>query len=89
MDNAYLKSIIDRFKQVVTVEEGVRSGGFGESVAAWLSTNGYNDLINIMSLPDKFVEHGSRVELINQCSLNQEGIVNIVKTKNIPLDIEI
>ena len=89
MDNAYLKSIIGRFKQVVTVEEGVRSGGFGESVAAWLSTNGYNDLINIMSLPDKFVEHGSRVELINQCSLNHEGIVNIVKTKNIPLDIEI
>ena len=89
MDNAYLKSIIGRFKQVVTVEEGVRSGGFGESVAAWLSTNGYNDSINIMSLPDKFVEHGSRVELINQCSLNQEGIVNIVKTKNIPLDIEI
>ena len=89
MDNAYLKSIIGRFKQVVTVEEGVRSGGFGESVAAWLSTNGYNDSINIMSLPDKFVEHGSRVELMNQCSLNQEGIVNIVKTKKIPLDIEI
>ena len=89
MDNAYLKSIIGRFKQVVTIEEGVRSGGFGESVAAWLSTNGYKNSINIMSLPDKFVEHGSRVELINQCSLNQEGIVNIVKTKNIPLDIEI
>ena len=89
MDNAYLKSIIGRFKQVVTIEEGVRSGGFGESVAAWLSTNGYKNSINIMSLPDKFVEHGSRVELINQCFLNQEGIVNIVKSKKIPLDIEI
>ena len=89
MDNAYLKSIIGRFKQVVTIEEGVRSGGFGESVAAWLSTNGYKNSINIMSLPDKFVEHGSRVELINQCFLNQEGIVNVVKSKKIPLDIEI
>ena len=89
MDNAYLKSIIGRFKQVVTIEEGVRSGGFGESVAAWLSTNGYKNSINIMSLPDKFVEHGSRVELINQCFLNQEGIVNIVKSNKIPLDIEI
>ncbi len=89
MDNAYLKSIIGRFKQVVTIEEGVRSGGFGESVAAWLSTNGYKNSINIMSLPDKFVEHGSRVELINQCFLNQEGIVNIVKSNKIPLDIKI
>ena len=89
MDNAYLKSIIGRFKQVVTIEEGVRSGGFGESIAAWLSTNGYKNSINIMSLPDKFVEHGSRVELINQCFLNQEGIVNVVKSKKIPLDIKI
>ena len=43
MDNAYLKSIIGRFEQVITIEEGVRSGGFGESVAAWLSINGFKN----------------------------------------------
>ena len=89
MDKAYLKSIISRFEQVITIEEGVRSGGFGESVAAWLSINGFKNAINIISLPDKFVEHGSRPELINQCALNKNGIINVVKNKKIPIDAEV
>jgi 1-deoxy-D-xylulose-5-phosphate synthase len=89
MDNAYLKSIIGRFEQVITVEEGVRSGGFGESVAAWLSSNGYNKQINIISLPDKFVEHGTRTELLHQCAINKEGIINAVNKKELPIEIEV
>ena len=86
MDNAYLKSIIGRFNQVITIEEGVRSGGFGESVAAWLSTNGYNNQINIISLPDRFIEHGSRSELLDQCTVNKEGIIDAVNKKEIPVN---
>tara|TARA_B110000881_G_scaffold214477_1_gene226965 strand:- start:8015 stop:9934 length:1920 start_codon:yes stop_codon:yes gene_type:complete len=89
MDNAYLKSIIGRFDQVITVEEGVRSGGFGEGVAAWLLINGYKNKINIISLPDKFVEHGSRNELLDQCSINKQGIVDIVKNKEISTNMNI
>jgi 1-deoxy-D-xylulose-5-phosphate synthase len=77
------------FEQVITVEEGVRSGGFGESVAAWLCSNGYNKQINIISLPDKFVEHGSRIELLHQCAINKEGIINAVNKKEIPIEIEV
>ena len=86
MDNAYLKSIISRFNQVITIEEGVRSGGFGESVAAWLSTNGYNNQINIISLPDRFIEHGSRSELLDQCTINKEGIIDAVNKKEVPVN---
>ena len=89
MDNAYLISIIGRFDQVITVEEGVRSGGFGEGVAAWLLINGYKNKINIISLPDKFVEHGSRNELLDQCSINKQGIVDIVKNKEISTNMNI
>ena len=89
MDNAYLKSIIGRFDQVITVEEGVRSGGFGEGVAAWLLINGYKNKINIISLPDKFIEHGSRNELLDQCSINKQGIVDIVKNKEISTNMNI
>ena len=88
MDTAYLKSIIGRFKQVITIEEGVRTGGFGESVSAWLSSNGYKNQINLISLPDKFVEHGSRIELLNQCSINKEGIIDAVSKKEKLVDIE-
>ena len=89
MDNAYLISIIGRFDQVITIEEGVRSGGFGEGVAAWLLINGYKNKINIISLPDKFIEHGSRNELLDQCSINKQGIVDIVKNKEISTNMNI
>ena len=41
MDEAYLGSIIGRFNQVITLEEGIITGGFGEGVAAWLAVKGY------------------------------------------------
>ena len=78
MDVAYLKSIIGRFNQVVTVEEGVRTGGFGEGVVAWLSVKGYKGKTQIVSLPDEFVEHGTRDILLKNCGVSPKGIVNSI-----------
>ena len=82
MDSAYLKSIIERFDNVVTIEEGVKTGGFGEGVAAWLATNGYKGNIDIISLPDEFVEHGPRDLLLDKWGVNQKGIENSLLSRN-------
>ena len=82
MDYAYLQSIIGRFENVVTVEEGVKTGGFGEGVAAWLVTNGFKGNINIISLPDEFVEHGPRDMLLEKWGVNQKGIENSILSLN-------
>ena len=82
MDSAYLKSIIERFDNVVTIEEGVKTGGFGEGVAAWLATNGYKGNIDIISLPDEFVEHGPRDSLLDKWGVNQKGIENSLLSRN-------
>ena len=82
MDYAYLQSIIGRFENVVTVEEGVKTGGFGEGVAAWLVTNGFKGNISIISLPDEFVEHGPRDMLLEKWGVNQKGIENSILSLN-------
>ena len=82
MDYAYLQSIIGRFENVVTVEEGVKTGGFGEGVAAWLVTNGFKGNIKIISLPDEFVEHGPRDMLLEKWGVNQKGIENSILSLN-------
>ena len=82
MDYAYLQSIIGRFENVVTVEEGVKTGGFGEGVAAWLVTNGFKGNISIISLPDEFVEHGPRDVLLEKWGVNQKGIENSILSLN-------
>ena len=87
MDASYLKSILKRFAQVITVEEGVRSGGFGEGVLSWLSTNGYNGETKIISLPDDYVEHGPRQVLLEQYGINAAGIKAAVSKRTMPIGI--
>ena len=74
MDVNYLRSITDKFQNVITIEEGVKTGGFGESVASWLITHGYKGNVKIISLPDEFVEHGPRDMLLEKWGVNQNGI---------------
>ena len=88
MDFAYLESIIGRFDHVITVEEGVRSGGFGESVAAWLSINGYKGKTNIISLPNEFVEHGPRQILLDKYGISTEGISMAVNSQKAPISMD-
>ena len=88
MDFAYLESIIGRFEQVITVEEGVRSGGFGESVASWLSINGYKGIIKIISLPNEFVEHGPRQILLDKYGISTEGISMAVNSQKEPISMD-
>jgi len=78
MDEDYLQSTLERFDNVITIEEGVKTGGFGEGVAAWLATNGYKGSVKIISLPDEFVEHGPRDLLLEKWGVNQKGIEDIV-----------
>ncbi len=82
MDKDYLQSILERFDNVITIEEGVKTGGFGESVAAWLAINGYKGSVKIISLPDEFVEHGPRDLLLEKWGVDQKGIEDIILNQN-------
>ncbi len=79
MDTAYLQELIKRFSTIVTIEEGVKTGGFGEGVSSWLVENGYKGNITNLSLPDTFVEHGSREFLLDRLGLDSKGIILAIK----------
>jgi 1-deoxy-D-xylulose-5-phosphate synthase len=60
---------------VVTVEEGVRMGGFGSAFTE-AAIDGQLDSRNlrVLALPDKFIEHGDRNELLHDHGLSPEAI---------------
>lgn len=60
---------------VVTVEEGCLQGGFGSAVLEAANEAGV-DTRNIkrLGIPDRFVEHGERDELLTDLGLSAEGI---------------
>ena len=75
LDEEMLKSLARAHDHLVTVEENVRSGGFGSQVAQFLSGNKieYDSLTNL-ALPDRFVEHGSRSILLDNLGLSPERL---------------
>jgi len=71
---------------VVTLEESVASGGFGSAVLEVLNEAGLGDQalrqlpVRIIGLPaDRFVDHGSVVDLRRVLRLDSEGIVDQIR----------
>ena len=79
MDEAYLASMKNKFSTIITIEEGTLVGGFGDGVAGWLLENGYSGQFKKLGLPDSFVEHGTRDELLAMLGLDSAGIATTIQ----------
>jgi 1-deoxy-D-xylulose-5-phosphate synthase len=74
LDTEVLASVFNKFKYIITVEDGVLKGGFGSAVLEFMADRGYNADVRRLGIPDYFVEHGSQEELIRECGFDAEGI---------------
>lgn len=79
LDENLLKEVAAKFKHVVTVEDGVREGGFGSAVIEWMEDNGQHLDIVRLGLPDHFVEHGTVAQLQSIVGIDAEGIRRTIK----------
>ncbi len=59
LDEEMLHDLAERYPLLVTAEENVLSGGFGEAVSDFLHRNDYKNHLLTFGIPDCFVEHGS------------------------------
>ncbi len=81
LDEELLAEIGSRFQKIVTVEDGVRNGGFGSAVLEWLSDHGCQARVVRLGLPDSFVEHGTVAQLQHITGLDAEGIAAVLSEK--------
>lgn len=80
IDEDILNEVGKNYDKVVTIEDGVRNGGFGSAVTEWMQDHGYNIKIVRMGLPNQFVEHGSISELMKLVKLDEESIKKTLTT---------
>ncbi len=66
-------------KAIITIEDGAISGGAGSSVSEWAQEGKMKQQVIICGIPDKFVEHASREEMLEMASLDKKGILAKVK----------
>lgn len=74
LDETILAEVASRFKRIVTIEDGVRTGGMGSAVLEWMSDHGHQLHIERLGLPDTFVEHGTVAQLRHIVGLDAEAI---------------
>lgn len=79
LDDQLLDEIGKKFKKVITIEDGVRNGGFGSAVLEWFNDHGYAPSVQRMGLPDEFVTHGSVDELRRIVGLDAPHIRQVIE----------
>ncbi len=79
MDTSYLKSAVSKFSTFITLEESNIAGGFGDGVSSWLLENNFKGKLKRIGLPDSFVQHGSRNEVLKSLGLDNETLFESVK----------
>lgn len=79
LDGELIEDLSKRFKRFVTVEEGVISGGFGSAVLEFIDRENIKGVeLKIIGLPDEFIEHGGREELLRKYNLTPDGIASVI-----------
>jgi 1-deoxy-D-xylulose-5-phosphate synthase len=73
-DKDWIRGLAGTHRVLVTVEEGVTAGGYGEAVAAWVEEQNLPLRVAVIAAPNAFLAHGSREELIRRCGLHAEAI---------------
>jgi len=74
IDNIMLEDIVDKHKNIFTLEEGAKIGGFGSSILEYISCNKLNSNVHIFGIDDTFIEQGTRDELLEITGLSVKSI---------------
>ena len=83
MDESLLLTLCTSHTSIITIEEGTLSGGFGSAVSVFLHDNHLKNKIYRLGIPDVFIEHGTRGELLHDLGLHSDNVISIMKNINI------
>ena len=80
LDLNSVESIINSHDYIITIEDGVITGGFGEQISAIIATNNLNKSIINLGIPDSFIEHGTVFELQQLCKIDVNHIIQLLNS---------
>lgn len=74
IDEAMIEEVAKNHRLIVTIEENVANGGFGESVLSCVSRKALDTEVYRISLPDDYIEHGNVDALREEVMMNPEAM---------------
>ena len=80
LDIKLLTEIFEHYTTIITIENGVVSGGFGSSILEYQATTKYTNTIELLGIKDEFPEHASVHQLQDLQGISPEEIKQTIRT---------
>ena len=81
LDHDMLEKVFSQCRFIITAEEGQLSGGFGSAILEHACQQGWDTRgVKILGIPDRFIEHGERADLLADLGLDENGMVAAART---------
>ena len=78
-DTKMMKELAREYSIVITIEENTRMGGFGANLRNWCAENvNIRESFHTLAIPDEFVTHGPRKQLLDDVGLSPEKIADYI-----------
>ncbi len=74
MDELLLHEIFKKYSTIIAVEDGTIIGGFGSGLSDFANANHYANALQILGIPDEFIEHGTVTELQHICGIDVNSL---------------
>ena len=81
LDKILLLTVCKTHSNIITIEEGVLAGGFGSAVSDFLHDNNQANKLSRLGIPDHFIQHGTRNELLEEVGLTCDNLISILKSQ--------
>jgi len=80
LDEELLHSIFNKYDTIITVEDGVLSGGFGSAILEFSTKDNYKNTIKCLGISDSFPNQGTIDELQDLAGISSEKIKNTINS---------
>ncbi len=80
IDEEMILELAKTYDLLVTVEENMVQGGAGSAVLETLAHHGVVKKVVNYGLPDRFIQHGSREDMLEDVKLTKDGIVEFINS---------
>lgn len=84
LDTKLLSEISTRYSAIITLEDGIITGGFGSAVEEWYQDKGINIKIKRLGIPDKWIYQASVDELHKECKIDasaiEEAVIDLINS---------
>ena len=81
LDEEMLLQLLENHRLVVTMEENVFRGGFGEAVSDFYRNRGASAEVLNIAIPDRYIEHGSVDILKKEAGIDAESVVKAIEER--------